>query len=647
MPEFKTLSIIMAVLWTGGFVFALMPLEAYESHFFGAAFLCMAAAAFTGLLTGRAVRDYFDCAPVLTGALAAFWALAFLSVVLSESPYTSFIYFCLFSCLPLSFLTVLTVPDRAIFVRVVSTALLSIFAALSIFSLVQFFAIPAMLSNGLAQWPLDNPNSYGGLLSLGLFLTLGRIYTAENTAAKRTFVALGVLVFAALLATGSRGALLALILAGGIFVLTVAGTMKRGFVALAGGIMLCAVLALLLSLSQVSGQTPLDVWQFTMLQGKGFLSSRPDIWVASWQSIQQHFWSGTGMGTFFLYYPEVRGGDIETAGLMAHSDPVQFLTEMGVVAPILFYFILLAAVWKTLRVLRGNEEGGAHLAAMACGLSAMALHTHITFHFYVLSILILSGYMLAQWFAQIHESRDMHVHSSVQSGFLQKSLSPAVLMVLVFAFISQHQSEILVDRARRQIAAGNLEGFARDINMADKISFGRNARALILAATVPLGILQDRAALLPPGEGEALFTQARQTLDKAIALNPRLVAAYHHQARLEAYAPQYAGRPSQAEEILSHALRIDPLHAASREYLAQILSAAGHRDEALDILKAGLKWPYRQQDAASYYQITMFLALELGDTETHVQAAALFAESSRRAMRKSAENKEARITGIK
>jgi hypothetical protein len=57
----------------------------------------------------------------------------------------------------------------------------------------------------------------------------------------------------------------------------------------------------------------------------------------------------TGIGTFYLYYPAVNTGDYFSTGRMAHSDPLQFWAEMGVLAPLLFYGFIIAACAATRR----------------------------------------------------------------------------------------------------------------------------------------------------------------------------------------------------------------------------------------------------------------------------------------------------------
>src|SRR5690606_5015736 len=103
---------------------------------------------------------------------------------------------------------------------------------------------------------------------------------------------------------------------------------------------------------------------------------------------------GTGIGNFFLYYPAYRAEDFSTAGFMAHNDPLQFAVEMGLLAPVLFYALLIMVLLRTLKSLRGIAGDNPRrllILAPFFALAALVLHAHISFHFHVLALLMASG----------------------------------------------------------------------------------------------------------------------------------------------------------------------------------------------------------------------------------------------------------------
>ena len=213
---------IIPALLVAAFVLALMPFAQYEAESFGLCFLVVASAAL--LVFWR--RDVFaiPASPfLLTGGL--FWFLALLSVLFSAAPYVSFVYFCFFSVLPLAFIVMLSAPDKAQFFKIAGGGIALVFAVLALSSLVQFFFMPEMLFKGRVQWPLANPNSLAGLFSLGFFCALGGMYAARTRLHSNIALVLSVLLLAALLTTGSRGAFAALIPASILFFI-----LARGFI---------------------------------------------------------------------------------------------------------------------------------------------------------------------------------------------------------------------------------------------------------------------------------------------------------------------------------------------------------------------------------------------------------------------------------
>ncbi|MGB4058417.1 MAG: O-antigen ligase family protein, partial [Alphaproteobacteria bacterium] len=129
---------------------------------------------------------------------------------------------------------------------------------------------------------------------------------------------LSILVLLAVVVTGSRGAVVSL--CAGVIVLAVfAFPYFRKHVRCVGFLLVAGISFLFLTEFYVAGgeggagQRVAD----TVAGRIPVLWQRPAIWNSAWQIIREHFWTGTGIGTFFLYYPEVRGGDPYSAGRMA------------------------------------------------------------------------------------------------------------------------------------------------------------------------------------------------------------------------------------------------------------------------------------------------------------------------------------------
>ena len=609
-----------AVLWLLGFAFALMPLEAYEAEGFMLAVLCVGASSiFTLAAVPIAVLKDVFCSSIARIALG-FWALALLSVFLSEISFVSFIYFCFFSVFPLSFFISVVQSNY----KIIGWGGVVVYTFLAISCLIQYFFVPEMLLYGFVSWPLANPNSLAGLLSLGFFASVGWMLGAPDRRQSNIALVLSALLIAAIFTTGSRGALLSLIimLIPFLFLLKAhAKKHKRCLSALVG----ISIGAFVLTSVLGYGFSPTDMVVRSVEGTQPLLWSRPDIWVSTWQIIQEHFWTGTGIGTFFLYYPEVRSaGDPSTAGLMAHSDPLQFWAEMGITAPLLFYGFVFAAVVKTrsaLKNIAADDVKRIYVLVPFFALAALVIHAHVSFHFHVLSILMVAGVMLGFWLSQVSKIDAIQDSILHEKAFLRFGLAlPLVVGMAVFA--QSQASEILTSRGHSALMQGQMDSYAGQVNRAGQLSSDRNARSLVAAASVPLGIAQFNGPLMEKTELQAVYEQTKDLLDRAEAANPRLVQIPYSRAQLVSYVGVFLDLPDEkaSQEYLQEALGLDPLHLGSRVFLAKLLMRKKQKREALDVLKAGLDWKYKNQNPRYYLELTMNLAKELGDDEMYQKA---------------------------
>jgi len=620
-----------AIVWAVAFFCALLPVQAFDAHFFMAAFVILSVSVMGRfLLLPRADVLRIPKSPFLL-FLGLFWMVALKSALLSEVSFISFIFFGFISLLPLSFLLSAVQRDYDSYFAAIYKIGAVFFAGLSVTTLVQYYFFPDLLYNGLTHLPLANPNSLGGLLSLGFFGSYGLMVGGKTKRENNIGLALAALIFMAILTTGSRGATLALF--GGLAMFSVFSPQHfkahmRCHGVLAGLMMLAFLVVSFVQLTP-NGQTALDVVQRTASGSMGILQDRPHIWMSLIEIVKDHFWHGTGIGTLFLYYPEYRGADYNTSGLMGHNDPLHFFAEMGVFAPLLFYAIAGFAVYKTLRclgVLKGIEHDAQRLRILIpfCAMGALIVHTHISFHFYIVPSLFLIGTFLAYWLVQVERVLPsgfwVITKGSVLENNLVKGCVVALLGCQLLIFVPSQGSELMVRHAKKRIQEhGDIEGFVRWIGRAQKVSFYRNGRADALAATVPSGILRARKDF-KPGERERLFYRAKGLLDRSIVTNNRQASFYYELSLMSEYAqehfPEEAAKMESPLDLMRTAVRLDPLHANTRLRLANLLIAQGKKEEAFEVLKAGLKWPYAKQKTRGYWHKTASMAVEYGDMGT-------------------------------
>lgn len=616
---------VLPAVWLLSFAASLMPFAAYEAHFFLVSFLLLAGAVSFAVLKypffGR--LSFFDGA--FLAPVFGFWGVAFFSVLCSEVPYVSFIYFCFFSVFPLSLFLTMLAKDSPVFWGAVGAGTALIFAMLSGFSLVQFFFLPDMLVFGRVRWPFVDPNALAGFLSLGFFGFFGLMISAKSRAVSNAALLLSILVLLAVVVTGSRGAVVSL--CAGVIVLAVfAFPYFRKHVRCVGFLLVAGISFLFLTEFYVAGgeggagQRVAD----TVAGRIPVLWQRPAIWDSAWQIIREHFWTGTGIGTFFLYYPEVRGGDPYSAGRMAHSDPLQFWAEMGVFSPVLFYsFILVCAffTFKAFKKMAVDDVRRVYIAVSFCALFSLVLHTHINFHLYILPTLFLTGGVLGYWFRQVRgvlgdgEALLFLPPSGVLKFFL---IVP--LLAVFYGFFMLQGSHIVYLRGDARGQAGDVEGFIGDLNKADRMAFGKNQMAVLMAARIKLSSLEAQGGM-PAPDAAQVYDDGVALLDRVGVLNPRFASVPYFKARFARVSGLLRlDKPEDQEGLLVEALRLDPLYIEARMDLATLYKKRGESQKQYDFLKEGLRWKDASLVPEEFYQMLATAALAQGDRETQMFA---------------------------
>lgn len=604
------------------FFLSLPLVEPYEFARLGA-ILCAMAAAF--LMIGRALANgtQTDGGMLLDAALL-FWAWLLASVFWSEARYVSIIALGTFSLMPLGFFALALSRDSQCIVPCIARVAGLIIAGLAAWALAQYFFLPELLVNGGVRAPFANPNAYAALLSLGFFAGLGwMVQAGEGVRAKVATVFCG-LTLGAIIIIGSRGALFSLIAALAVFTFLLRGRLRKQ--AKQGIAILAFTVLVIVAAAVIPEGRYISVARFTALEQGGYdsIDARLDIWTSTVAMISAHPWLGTGLGTFFLYYPPYRlESEFASAGLAAHNDPLQFWAEAGLPAFVLFYaFAALAArrMVRAVSMLALGDGRRAMMAGLFCGAGAMVMHSHVDFNFAAAPLLLVSGLMLGWWFretaAVLPEERITIALPARWPVYLKWIIVGAPFLISGIFLQGLLVSEYYTNRAKALALTGQVQEFAASVNAANDAGFGLNARPYIYAALIPLGALQSGGPL--PGEEKAeQAARAQEMLGKAQALNPRLVAVYHYGAQVA----QAAGDDAQAMALLQQALAVNPMHQPARQALAALHLSQGDKVQALAVLKEGVHWPPRFQDPLPYYNMTAMLAAELGDVQTHRLAA--------------------------
>jgi O-antigen ligase len=268
-----------------------------------------------------------------------------------------------------TFVVVVSVADRRRAVGLVVDAYvcgatLSVLAALAVGGGLES-ATGDAAQDARLQAGASDPNYLAATLTPALALALGRLAYERRPAVRALLIAAIPVCLYGLVATQSRGGLLALLAAAVAALVVCRGRRLPILGALAATV---ALLGLFLALS------PAALERVTSGKDKG--NGRDDLWHIAWRMSEEHPVTGVGLGNFIAdasgYVREV--GTVEYADLIVddpkvvHNVYLQMLAETGGVGLALLAVLLalcLRASWRASRLAqRRGDAAGALLAQM-------------------------------------------------------------------------------------------------------------------------------------------------------------------------------------------------------------------------------------------------------------------------------------------
>ncbi len=543
-----------------------------------------------------------------------FWLLALVSMMASETLFISWVYFFTFSVLPISIGFFLLGSDSAQRLQIAWRGVQVVLAGLSGYALWQYFFAPELLFEGRVHEPLTDPNGLAAILSLGLFMILRVLLDQQKR--KPHDIVLFFLVMAAFLTTGSRGAFIAFFLMMPIMLAVLGFKILSRREGLTFGALGALTVLSVSVLTPTYFAGPLKMLYYSYVNGWDFIfGSRGLLWDSTIELIKARPWVGSGIGTFYLYYPEVRSAADSTAGFMAHNDPLQFGAEMGVGAVILFYLLVALGAGRTITALRALPVGDParlNILLPALGLGALVLHSHLTFNLHVMACLMMTGFVFAFWHqatgAAVGEKAFVYRPSSVLNDLALKTC----FLIVAFTMATLAAVPVLTQRLLREadisLLMGDVQKFADQVNLTNTLSLELNPQPYSMAAKIPLGALMQTDVEVRAHDRERMIGEAENLLEKAALYNPRDVATLRQKAQLARVRRDSA----QEESILREALRLNPNYLSARVDLADMLERDGRSDEALDLLVqgAGIHYDPRNRDALAAYYLRTIMMLE-------------------------------------
>jgi|GEM_PF-5544648 len=552
---------VVPVLWLISFFFSVPLVEPYEVSRLVA--LAAAVAALGAVLVDPANKLATIKITPLSVLVSLFLVWCGLTFFWSVSPFVTVIAFGMLCLLPLWFLTFALLPITTAQIMLTLRLAVATLALLALWALAQYFVFTSFMTiNVTFRYPFADPNNYAAILNMGLFAALGLSFTTGHHSERLWSWIAAALMMAAIVLIGSRVAMAVSVL--GLITFALLGRRSAGFDFKQIGFVLLAGVVALLATTLFSGERITSVMRVTELvqpAQDASLSARFMIWASSWELLKQHFLVGAGLGSFFLLYPGVRdAAEVASSGLMAHADPLQFGIEAGLPAVILLYAILVCVLVGFIQFLRSDQPAQTRLMVIGlfCALLTLAIHMHASFHLFIAAPLTLAGMMMGV-LARYLPARQLVTCKLMPWGMVDLLLLASFLVVLqtcLFSEMHTRQGLAAMDR-------GDMQTFGAKINQAGAEGFGLNPRPYVLAASIPMGILQT--SRLPEEEREKLFRQADGLIDQGLSRSPLSAGAYFSKGLLYAST----GRGEEAQQFFEKALKIDPRHERARQMLAR------------------------------------------------------------------------------
>lgn len=578
-------ALIFAVLLASGFVLSSFMQGYQDIHYAPVLALLSLALVFSLSRPSLAL-------PISGAALCILllWALYAIAFAFSTIPFISQVSFLIFCAFPLAFLGVsFWGEDQPRLITPLASLSALAFGALAICAIYHALFIPDGLYASRAHWPFINPNSLATVLTIGLIPFAGLALGCAERKRKIILSLITLLLYAGLIATASRGGLLAATIGGAVLLgLNRARWTPRGLAPVAlGGVAIFVLLPFLAgnhlwrSLGNLAGPPTASV------------IDRLSLWKSSWAMMLDHPWIGTGPGTFSAYYPAYREMlRDQSAGNFSHFDPLQMGTEMGIVGPILCYALLIAVLIRTIRAMRVLPA--AHplrlwIITPFAALLAVAVHAHICFPLYMMPILLLCGVLLAFW----HQATCMALSDDglihwTPANLLQKMgvIAGGVALGCVVLILagSSALGSFYMQKALHQT---NTQDYLTALAKAERFAPKSFIDPEIEMARINLRLLAGKE-IQSPRLQEQWLQETETLLNAAESWNPQWAEIDYLRGKLLTAR----GEKNAGAAAWESGLRKNPMHFTTRRALAEYFQDSNNPDAAIAVISQGLNYPH-------------------------------------------------------
>jgi O-antigen ligase len=368
----------------------------------------------------------------------------------------------------------------------------------------------------MSTW--GNPNYYAAFLVLVIPLLL--VLARRAPLLRWAFLLAGLLSFATLVMTQSRGALLALLLCLLVF-LPLWGWVEGRLSARALGLG-AAGFALFIGLVLLSplGKRVLDpAVRARQLHSQTF---RVYTWQGSLRLLRDYPALGSGPNTFASVF-----GKYQQVGYTrnAHSIYLQAATETGaagLLALLWLFGAVLAAAW---RAFRAPGEDGEGLLRRSAAVALFAGVLGLLLHGFLDSVWTYPGIQFAVLLPAVLVWRLAEPQAAVKAAGRARVLLPGAMLLVAALLVPGAYAQVAADAARDMIARPGYEAEARQER-------GRLYGRAVRLAPANTAYLREASFYVSPDEGEKLLRRAQR-------LEPTNPANWIYQGRIAQHVGDY------------------------------------------------------------------------------------------------------------
>ncbi len=235
----------------------------------------------------------------------------------------------------------------------------------------EFEGLLHALEERRAAGRLGSPNVFAGFMALALPVAMGLTVSARRNTHRLAWGASAFLMITAVLLSGSRGALVAVVFATGVFVLLLSGRkllLRKSAIAAVFALLICGA---------SGGEEEKSGFERRWL-GISTLQQRAYYWDAGLSMWSESLLVGKGPGAYEVLYASHRVADSQETRL-AHNWFVEFGAATGLIGVCLFLLLIGSAVYSCGRNIRDSGEDGIHNAALLAALLTAVVHGLVEF----------------------------------------------------------------------------------------------------------------------------------------------------------------------------------------------------------------------------------------------------------------------------